>query len=161
MPWSELNDDLTVWTLPKERAKNKTELILPLPKLARDIIRSSPRIDGSPFVFTFDGDQPVESFSRMKRRLDALTGIAEPWTLHDLRRSTATALQRLGVRLEVTEAVLNHVSGSRGGIVGVYQRHNWAVEKRDALEALAARVEALVEGREAASNVVELAGRRA
>ena len=77
MPWSELSDDLTVWTLPKERAKNKTELILPLPKLARAIIRSLPRIDGSPFVFSFDGDQPVESFSRMKRKLDALTGISE------------------------------------------------------------------------------------
>lgn len=58
-----------------------------------------------------------------------------PWTLHDLRRTVATGLQRQGVRLEVTEAVLNHVSGSRGGIVGVYQRHAWAEEKRGALEA--------------------------
>jgi hypothetical protein len=47
-----------------------------------------------------------------------------PWTLHDLRRTVATGLQRLGVRLEVTEAVLNHISGSRGGIAGVYQRHD-------------------------------------
>ena len=45
-----------------------------------------------------------------------------PWRLHDLRRSVATGLQRLGVRLEVIEAVLGHVSG-RAGIVGVYQRH--------------------------------------
>jgi integrase len=159
MPWNELNDDLTVWTLPKERAKNKTELILPLPKLAREIIRSSPRIDGSPFVFTFDGDRPVESFSRMKRQLDALTGITEPWTLHDFRRTVATGLQPLGVKLEVTEAVLNHTSGSRGGVVGVYQRHNWADEKRVALERWAAHVEATVEGRSAA-NVVELAANR-
>jgi integrase len=158
MPWSELNDDLTVWTLPKERAKNKTELILPLPKLARAIIRSSPRIDGSPFAFTFDGGQPVESFSRMKRKLDALTGIAEPWTLHDFRRAVATGLQRLGIKLEVTEAVLNHTSGSRGGIVGAYQRHDYADEKRVALERWAAQVEALVEGR-SISNVVELVGR--
>ena len=53
-----------------------------------------------------------------------------PWSLHDLRRTVATGLQRLGVRLEVTEAVLNHVSGIRGGIAGVYQRHDWAEEKR-------------------------------
>jgi integrase len=159
MTWSELNDDLTVWTLPKERAKNKTELLLPLPKLARAIIRSSPRIDGSPFVFTFDGDQPVESFSRMKRRLDALAGIAEPWRLHDFRRTVATGLQRLGIKLEVTEAVLNHTSGSRGGIVGVYQRHDYADEKRVALERWAAHVEAMVEGRSAAK-VVELAAHR-
>jgi hypothetical protein len=52
--------------------------------------------------------------------------------LHDLRRTVATGLQRLGVRLEVAEAVLNHVSGSRGGIAGVYQRHDWAAEKRRA-----------------------------
>jgi hypothetical protein len=52
-----------------------------------------------------------------------------------LRRTVATGLQRLGVRLEVTEAVLNHISGSRGGIAGVYQRHDWAAEKRAALDA--------------------------
>ena len=70
----------------------------------------------------------------------------------------ATSLQRLGVRLEVTEAVLNHISGSRGGIVGVYQRHDWAAEKRAALEAWAAHVLATVEGLAAATgNVVALA----
>jgi hypothetical protein len=46
------------------------------------------------------------------------------------------------VRLEVTEAVLNHVSGSRGGIIG-HQRHDWAAEKRAALDAWAAPAEAL------------------
>ena len=52
-----------------------------------------------------------------------------PWSVHDLRRTVATGLQRLGVRLEVTEAVLNHISGSRGGIAGVYQRHDWELRK--------------------------------
>jgi integrase len=159
MPWRELSDDLATWVLPAKRAKNETELILTLPNLAHDIIRSSPRIDGSLFVFTFEGGQPVESFSRMKRELDALTGITEPWTLHDFRRTVATGLQRLGIKLEVTEAVLNHTSGSRGGIVGVYQRHDYADEKRVALERWAAHVEAMVEGRSAA-NVVELAAHR-
>ena len=51
------------------------------------------------------------------------------------RRTLATGLQRLGVRLEVTEAVLNHLSGSRAGMVGIYQRHDWAEEKRPALDA--------------------------
>jgi hypothetical protein len=64
----------------------------------------------------------------------------EPWTWHDIRRTVATGLQRLGVRLEVTEAVLNHVSGSRAGIVGVYQRYEWLDEKRAALNAWAAEV---------------------
>src|SRR3546814_14570287 len=56
-----------------------------------------------------------------------------PWRLHDLRRTLATNFQRLGVRFEVTEAVLNHVSGSRAGVAGVYQRHDWKDEKRNAL----------------------------
>ena len=80
-----------------------------------------------------------------------------PWSVHDLRRTVATGLQRLGVRLEVTEAVLNHISGSRGGIAGVYQRHDWAAEKRAALDAWAAHVLATVEGRIVGGNIVSLA----
>jgi hypothetical protein len=79
-----------------------------------------------------------------------------PWSIHDLRRTVATGLQRLGVRLEVTEAVLNHISGSRGGIAGVYQRHDWATEKGAALDAWVAHVLAVVEGRTAIPNVVTL-----
>jgi hypothetical protein len=74
-----------------------------------------------------------------------------PWTLHDLRRTVATGLQRLGVRLQVTEA-----TGSRGGIAGVYQRHDWAAEKRAALDAWAAHLLAIVEQRTPAGNVVKL-----
>ena len=76
--------------------------------------------------------------------------------MHDLRRTLATGLQKLGVRLEVTEAVLNHVSGSRAGIVGIYQRHDWADEKRAALDAWGAHVMALVDGRAPQANVVPL-----
>jgi hypothetical protein len=76
-----------------------------------------------------------------------------------LRRTVATNLQKLGVRLEVTEAVLNHVSGSRAGIVGVYQRHEYAAEKRAALDAWARRLDAIVTGAMTA-NVVELTTRR-
>ena len=73
-----------------------------------------------------------------------------------MRRTVATGLQRLGVRLEVTEAALNHISGSRAGIAGVYQRHDWAAEKRAALDAWAAHVLAAAEGRSATGNVVTL-----
>jgi hypothetical protein len=81
------------------------------------------------------------------------------WVLHDLRRTVATNLQKLGVRLEVTEAVLNHTSGSRAGIVGVYQRHEYAEEKRAALDSWARRLEAIVTGA-AAANVIELSTAR-
>jgi hypothetical protein len=63
-------------------------------------------------------------------------------------------LQKLGVRLEVTEAVLGHVGGSRAGIVGVYQRHEWATEKREALNAWGAHVQKIVDGRDAGENVL-------
>jgi integrase len=85
--------------------------------------------------------------------LESLAEDRLDWTFHDLRRTVATNLQRLGVRLEVTEAVLNHVSGSRAGIVGVYQRHQYSVEKRAALDTWARCLDAIVNG-VAAGNVV-------
>ena len=101
---------------------------------------------------------PFNGFSKAKAALDKDSGVKD-WRLHDLRRTMATGLQRLGVRLEVTEAVLNHVSGSRAGIVGVYQRHSWAAEKRAALNAWGAHFEAFVEGREVAENVTPIRAR--
>ena len=90
-------------------------------------------------VFSTTGKTPVSGFSKAKKRLDEHMAhvleprTLEPWRTHDLRRTVATGLQRLGVRFEVTEAVLNHLSGARSGIAGVYQRHDWAIEKRHAL----------------------------
>jgi hypothetical protein len=89
--------------------------------------------------------------------LDQASTVAD-WVVHDIRRTVATNLQRLGVRLEVTEAVLNH-TGSRAGIVGIYQRYAFDDEKRAALEAWAERLQLLIEGR-TASNIVVMAGRR-
>ena len=92
------------------------------------------------------------------RRLASIGGAASSgWTLHDLRRTMATGLQKLGVRLEVTEAVLNHVSGSRAGIVGVYQRHDMGGGKTRGAHAWGEHVAAIVEGREAEGNVTTVA----
>jgi hypothetical protein len=98
---------------------------------------------------------PFNGWSKSKAQLDKASGVTG-WRIHDLRRTLATGLQRLGIRLEVTEAVLNHVSGSRAGIVGIYQRHEWASEKRGALDAWAAHVMALVRRCGPAGNVVAL-----
>ena len=73
------------------------------------------------------------------KRLDELSGVTD-WRLHDLRRTVATGMQRLGTRLEVTESALNHISGSKAGIVGVYQTHDYADEKREALNSWAQHV---------------------
>src|SRR6185437_1859779 len=110
------------------RTKNGEAHIIPLSVPAAAILEKIPRIGGSDFVFTIGGRSPVSGWSRAKIDLDDLAQIA-PWRTHDLRRTTATGLQKLGTALQVTEAVLGHTAGSRGGIVGVYQRHSYAREK--------------------------------
>ncbi len=132
------------WILPPERAKNGREHIVPLAAAALAELLPPPKPDDADdaedpaarLLFTTTGDSPLSGWTRMKRRLDRLSGVSG-WVLHDLRRTAATNLQRLGFALDVTEAVLNHVGGSRGGIVSVYQTHDYADEKREALNALA------------------------
>jgi integrase len=173
MEWREIDFDCALWTLPAARSKNRREHAIPLSDAALEILRSLPRIERSGFVFTTtNGRVPVSGFNKAKDRFDdAIDELRtqpggeesepiEPWVFHDLRRTVATNLQKLGVRLEVTESVLNHVSGSRAGIVGVYQKHDYATEKRQALDAWARRLEAAVAGA-AMSNVVDLAKARA
>jgi integrase len=157
MTWDELSGDLAILHLPGERAKNHRPHNLPLPPLARELLAGVKRIEGCRFVFSTNGRTPVSGFSKIKARLDATMAIP-PWKLHDLRRTVASGLQRLGVALPVTERVLNHVSGSFSGIVGVYQRHEYAEEQRIALERWAAHVAELVEGKPA--GVVPIRGRR-
>ena len=143
MTWGEIAADLSTWTIPARRAKNGVAHLVPLSSQAQAILRAAPHIEGNDLVFPgLRG--PFNGFSKAKEALDEASGVKD-WRLHDLRRTMATGLQKLGVRLEVTEAVLNHVSGSRAGIVGVYQRHDWADEKRAALDAWGAHVVAIAE----------------
>jgi integrase len=164
MTWDELAPDLSTWTIPGSRTKNGTAHIVPLSPLAQSIIKAAVRLskddadeeaDDKP-EFVFRGRAGAfNGFSKAKVALDEESGVTG-WRLHDLRRTMATGLQRLGVRLEVIEAVLNHLSGSRAGIVGVYQKHSWIDEKRAALNAWGERLAAIVEGRVAAGNVTTL-----
>jgi integrase len=165
MRWSELDLEKRLWTLPKERSKNDTAHEVPLSDAVLSVIGRLKKIAGKPgFLFTTTGEAPVSGFSRAKNRLDALvlsglhgeaTGPTPHWTLHDLRRTAASGMARLGINLPVIEKILNHTSGSFAGIVGVYQRHSFADEKRAALETWGRFVEHLVTG-ESAANVVRL-----
>jgi integrase len=145
MRWDELDLTQRIWTLPKERTKNRREHTVPLSPQAVAIIESMPRV-GDQFVFTFGGDAPLNCFTGKAGELRALAGDMPPWVVHDLRRTVASGMARLGVSLPVIERVLNHASGSFAGIVGVYQRHEYAEEKRAALERWAGHVMAIVEG---------------
>jgi len=141
MRWSELNNDLTLWMLPRGRVKNATGHTVPLSPEVKALLLSLPRFQGSDFVITFDGRAPTTAFSQCKAELDAAItklngGVPLPsWTLHDLRRSVASGMAKAKVSMPVVEKVLNHVSGSFGGVAGIYQQYDFAEEKREALAA--------------------------
>src|SRR5215510_6593771 len=159
--WDELDLDTRLWTLPPARTKNNQPHEVPLSKAALAVLQNVPRTASSPFVLTTNGGASAASgYSKGKRRIDAsLPGDMPAWRLHDLRRTAASGLARLGISLPVIEKVLNHSSGSFAGIVGVYQKHSFASEKAQALEAWGNFVAALVEGKPA-SKVVRLRGKR-
>jgi integrase len=157
MRWSELDLGERLLTLPASRVKNKTKHTVPLSEAAIEIIRGfPPRRKGIDFVFSATGRSPVSGFSRAKERLDELAEVSD-WRLHDIRRTVASGMARLKIALPVIEKVLNHRSGSFAGIVGVYQHHDFADEKRAALERWAAHVEYLTSGKRA-DKVVALHG---
>jgi integrase len=147
--WSEIHGDEI--RLPGERSKTGEPRTIPLAPAAVELIGTLPRIGDH--VFTTNGTAAVSGWSKAKRALDAKTAEIHgrplaPWRIHDLRRTGATGLQRLGVALQVIESILGHVGGSRAGIVGVYQRHRFAAEQRVALEAWSHEVERIVAGQD-------------
>jgi integrase len=147
MCWSEVDLDKGFWSLPKERAKNKRALVLPLPPMALDIIATIPRMAFRDQLF---GDRSASGFTQWndgKQALDArLAGRVGHWRLHDLRRTAATRMADIGVQPHVIEAVLNHYGGHRAGVAGVYNRSPYEREMRAALALWAEHVRALVEG---------------
>lgn len=139
--WDELNRTEREWRLPSHRTKNGEPNSIPLNDLAvaeLDAVAKGDKWPRQGRVFPTSSGAGFTGFAKGKLKLDQLIsgsehGAIAPWRLHDLRRTLATGFQRLGVRFEVTEAVLNHVGGSRAGVAGIYQRHDWRAEKRDAL----------------------------
>ena len=118
-------------TFPAETTKGGVTRTVPIGQLTASLIERIPK--RSEWVFpAARGEGPMTGYSAAKRDFDRACGVTG-WTLHDLRRTYATNLQRLGVRLEVIETLLGHV-GSRSGIVGIYQRYGFEQEAREAVE---------------------------
>jgi integrase len=141
--WSEVDLERGVIRLGAERTKNKRPHEVPLAPLARAILASrrpqGPSPDGAVF-----GSNGAGGWSARKAALEKRLAGLGPWRLHDLRRTCATGMAELGVAPHIVEAVLNHVSGHKGGVAGIYNRARYAGEVRDALERWAAHVEAIV-----------------
>lgn len=151
LPWSEIDLDADDWLLPRKRTKNANDHLVPLSKQAAELLEAlQPKAElRRSQVFTTNGVVAISGFSKAKAAVDeaiakliasddrarALVGDAiGPWVVHDVRRSLATGCQAMGVALAHTEAILNHVSGKRAGVVGIYHLHDYYDEKADALD---------------------------
>lgn len=156
-----------VWTIPASRAKNKREHVVPLAPLAVEIIREQltaaealadrKERDPPPFVFPAPGGRAAVTAASVPKAVKRLevngkgsgsTSIAgiEPWTPHDLRRTAATHMEGLGVSPFIIGHILNHATVTKGTITSrIYARHDYAKEKRDALERWAAALASLLE----------------
>jgi integrase len=153
--WSEIDKTQRLIRLPGERTKNHRAHDVPLTKAAIAILNRQPVRDGRTFVF---GDGPrsnaqegtvpkaggFQGWSKSKSVLDEKTSDMQPWRLHDIRRTVATRMADLGVQPHIIEAVLNHVSGHKAGVAGVYNRAAYAAEKVAALELWAKHIDRLV-----------------
>jgi integrase len=146
MEWAELDLEKGLWTLPRERTKNDRRHEVPLSEQAIDLIQQLPRISDR-YAFSINGTAPINSFGKNKDHLDELLPDMPAWVLHDIRRSVASGMAKLGINLPVIEKILNHVSGSFAGIVGIYQRHDFADEKRNALDTWGSHIAELVAGK--------------
>jgi integrase len=150
--------------LPGERTKNRRAHDVPLSATALVVLTAQPEIVGRELVFG-SGASGYSGWSKSKDALDEACGVTD-WTLHDLRRTGATRLADpvddggLGVQPHIIEAIMNHVSGHKAGVAGIYNRRTYAAEKRDALNRWAAHLLMLVAKAEGA-NVTKLPRRKA
>jgi integrase len=151
MSWPEIEGDL--WTVPGSRMKGKLDHVVPLTPAVRAIIGERPKdAKARPFVFsTTGGKKPFSGYSKAKAALDREIAKLRKndgrdpmpaWQLsRDLRRTSKTLMARAGVRPDISERVLAHVIP---GVEGIYDRYEYAAEKREALEKLAALIERIL-----------------
>lgn len=155
MRWADVDLDGATWVIPGKETKSGRTQLVPLSGPVVAILKSAPQL--GEYAFTHDGETPISGYAKAKTRLDnfiAAAGVAmEPWRLHDLRRTAATHMVRLGVSEDVVGRVLNHAP--KGVTAKVYALHTYAPEKRSALDRWAAELMRAVEGKQA-GKVVKL-----
>ncbi|MEO1089347.1 MAG: site-specific integrase [Pseudomonadota bacterium] len=130
-----------VLSIPAERSKNRRAHKVPLSQPAQRILKAAaqrqPEAEGTPADARLLHAQP---YGRNKAKLAEAVGFTD-WTLHDIRRSVATRwAEDLDVSTEVIEAALNHVSGTKSGIAGIYNRAEHWRDRVDVAERWASAV---------------------
>jgi integrase len=133
----ELDLGRRVWTIPTSRTKNAKAHVVHLSEQSMAVLKRAGQ--RGPYVFSLLGTKPFQEFSRAKRRLDQLSGVTG-WRLHDLRRTCVSGMARLGIAPHVADKILNHQAGTISGVAAVYQRHEFLLERREALERWGAHV---------------------
>jgi integrase len=139
MEWSEVDLAAGLWVIPAARYKTRIEHAVPLPRQAVELFMLVPKVCDR-FVFSTRPGTHISGFSKAKERLDELSGVTG-WTIHDLRRTLRTNLAGLRVDPDIAERVIGHVIT---GVRGIYDRHAYLDEKRDALERWAQRLWSIV-----------------
>ena len=143
LDWSELSREGRQWDLPAERSKNGRPHLIPLSKQVMallDAVAGRKNWPAHGWVFPSSCGTRLSGFSKVKEEWDTMISSGMkgaalvPWRLHDIRRTVATGMQSLQVPTVIIEAVLNHLSGTMSGIVGVYQCYPYQGEKRQALK---------------------------
>ena len=145
MCWSELTPD--AWTLPAERAKNHRAHTLPLMPMMQTILDTVPRMASREKLFGERSPTGFQSWDLNKQALDARSGVTS-WQLRDIRRSITTRMADIGIAPHVIEQILNHVSGHKSGVAGIYNRSSYEREVRAALAMWEDHIRSLVEGGE-------------
>ena len=142
--WNEISIKDGTLNLPSSRTKNARPHQIQLSDQALNIIQDLPKIDGQNLLFTTNGTTPVSGFSKVKKRLDILSGLIN-WRFHDLRRSFAThSTKKLGISPVIADKILNHVTGQVRGVAAIYQHGEYLKERRDALQQWGDFIEDLV-----------------
>ena len=149
MAFSELNREKGTWIIPEARTKNGHEHTLPLPPAAWKIIDAVPEMATRDQLFGVHSEKGFAEWGDGKLKLDKRLGDGvAPWVLHEIRRSVATGMANLGVQPHVVEAILNHQSGHKAGVAGVYNKSSYQPEMKAALAMWADYVRSLVEASE-------------
>jgi integrase len=132
--WDEISIVDRTLDLPARRTKNGRSHQIQLSVQAMNIIQALPKVEGQGLLFTTNGKTAVSGFSKVKKRLDIMSGVSD-WRYHDLRRSFAThSTERLSISPVIADKILNHVTGQVRGVAAIYQHGEYLEERRTALQ---------------------------